>query len=361
MDKFNKLKSVKTKLEDIFFKAGGKPDNLKKAILNGKGNRDHSVSGIDGLGYAEDYGLSGYDEYTPLETLLGDMYYSENEGVEGLGQLGDPGTAAAIAAASGAVGALAAIIKGIGSLFPPGKAPKNEDGDEGSANESVQFNDEGLAPDSSDNAPATPSILTALNPLVKKGGSLISKLSPLFNRAKTAATAKISSMPSAIMPAAPKSMDVPTEDDEPMPQVSRLPVPVAPRASTSMIVAPSAAMAPVEDAAPPGTLEPTTPASTPGAATPATPAAAEGFWDKNKKWLKPTAIGVGVLGAVIAGVVIMKNKPAGKLSGLEGTPKKVTRKRKTPANKAKPKAKPKTKSKPARRATPKRKTPVALL
>ena len=40
MSKFDRLKKVKEKLEKIFYDAGGKPENLKKAILTGKGNKN---------------------------------------------------------------------------------------------------------------------------------------------------------------------------------------------------------------------------------------------------------------------------------------------------------------------------------
>lgn len=45
INKWRKLQQVKTKLEEIFYKAGGKPENLKKAILTGKGNRNNEVRG----------------------------------------------------------------------------------------------------------------------------------------------------------------------------------------------------------------------------------------------------------------------------------------------------------------------------
>ena len=38
ISKFGRLRKVKEKLEKIFYDAGGKPENLKKAILTGKGN-----------------------------------------------------------------------------------------------------------------------------------------------------------------------------------------------------------------------------------------------------------------------------------------------------------------------------------
>ena len=114
ISKYDKLKYVRTKTEGIFFAAGGNKDNLKKAILTGKGNKNHEVSGIDGLG-----------EYTPLPEMLGDVYQDEfvngMDGFAGFGELGEPATAASLAAASTAIGSLAALLKSIGDLFPKKK------------------------------------------------------------------------------------------------------------------------------------------------------------------------------------------------------------------------------------------------
>lgn len=69
MGKFQRLKQIKDKLEKIFFGAGGKPENLRKAILTGKGNKNHDVQGLGDM-----------NVHTPLNQLLGnDIYYSENE------------------------------------------------------------------------------------------------------------------------------------------------------------------------------------------------------------------------------------------------------------------------------------------
>jgi hypothetical protein len=89
MVRFEKLKAVRAKLEGLFYKAGGNPDNLKKAIMKGKGNRNHEVSG-----------LGDVTEY------------------EAFGELGEPVTATAIASAAGIVGAIAGLIKSIGNIFP---------------------------------------------------------------------------------------------------------------------------------------------------------------------------------------------------------------------------------------------------
>ena len=130
MSKYQKLKGVREKLEKIFFGAGGKPENLKKSILTGRGNRDKAVP-MNGLGYVAYQNVDGLHEEMPLNELLGrEIYHSENvegmegldgfEGLEGFGEEGDLGaaTAASVAAASTVLTTIAALIKSIGSIFP---------------------------------------------------------------------------------------------------------------------------------------------------------------------------------------------------------------------------------------------------
>jgi len=109
MDKFPKLKSIREKLERIFYGAGGKEENLKKAILTGHGNKNKEVP-LSGLGSIE----GTNDEQSELPQLLGiETYNSEmQENVS----LGEPATGAAIAAATSAMAAIAAIIKSLGAL-----------------------------------------------------------------------------------------------------------------------------------------------------------------------------------------------------------------------------------------------------
>ena len=125
MRKYDQIKAVLAKSESIFFAAGGKPENLKKAILTGRGNRNHEVAGLRGLG-----------QYSTMPELLGAIYEDEFvnglEGFGSLGNLGEPATAAAITAASGAMAALAALLKSVGVLFPPkGKNKKGQNPENG--------------------------------------------------------------------------------------------------------------------------------------------------------------------------------------------------------------------------------------
>jgi hypothetical protein len=106
MGKLAHLRKIKDKLESIFYGAGGKPENLKKAILTGKGNNNRDVAGLGDM-----------SESTSLRELLGaEMFYSENS--ETLGELGEPVTAASITAATGALAAIAGLLKSIGNIFP---------------------------------------------------------------------------------------------------------------------------------------------------------------------------------------------------------------------------------------------------
>jgi hypothetical protein len=122
MSKYDKVKNVLAKTGQIFFAAGGKPENLKKSILTGHGNRNHEVQGIEGL-----------TENTPLNDMLGIVYQDEfvsgMEGFDGFGELGEPATATALAAASTTMGTLALLLKSIGDLFPKrSKEPKTKKG-----------------------------------------------------------------------------------------------------------------------------------------------------------------------------------------------------------------------------------------
>lgn len=104
-DKYDQLKKVMDKAQEIFYGAGGKPENLKDAILNGDGNKNHEV--MAGLGYTPNQSL---------KYILGNLYEQNSGGLSGTG-LGEVVTAAAITAAAGAIAALAGLLKNIGDIF----------------------------------------------------------------------------------------------------------------------------------------------------------------------------------------------------------------------------------------------------
>ncbi len=243
MDKFAKLKKVKEKLEKIFYDAGGKPENLKKAILTGKGN-SKGKHDVNGLGYIPD-DMSGMDENTPSSTLLGlDIYESE-----GFGELGSATAAAAsITAATGIIGAIAGLLKGVGNMFPK----KSKEG--------ADF----------ENPDPTPG-----------DGTSTAEVS------QNAANVKI------------------TNSDDGSSTTS----------STS------------DDAGNKKAMMKTSGGSTDSSDT-SDPDKPQGFWDKNKKWLKPTAIGLTGLGLVFLGVKMLhKPKPPAPQAALTGVNQRKKKKK----------------------------------
>lgn len=241
MGKFAKLKNIKDKLEKIFYGMGGKPENLKKAILTGKGNKNHEVSGL-GAGYDP---LEGIDENSSASTILGtDIYHDELSGLnEEFGELGIV-TATAIASATGVIGAIAALLKSVGNMFPKkGKEGEGSSGDgsgseEGGSGDGSSSNDDGESGEGGGNSKRKSSGSSG-------GGGSDNESSDDSN-----------------INGKSKSKDS-SEEDKP-----------------------------------------------------------EGFWDKNKKWIKPVAIGVGSLGLLFAGYkIVTHKKPAEPQPALSGVPK----------------------------------------
>lgn len=137
MSKYDRLQKVRERMENIFFSAGGKPENLRKAVLTGRGNRSKEVSGFGAL-----------SENMTMPELLGAIYHDEfvngMDGFEGFGDLdGGEGlgvaTSAAVAAATTVMGTIAALLKSIGNLFPnKGKRGKAQDEGGAEAGESAE-------------------------------------------------------------------------------------------------------------------------------------------------------------------------------------------------------------------------------
>ena len=157
LDKWKRLVQAREKLEKIFYGAGGKTSNFKKAILQGKGNKDHAVHGLEGFGSLyehrdgphnygmqhkhgmhqhhrlspmhPDHPVNALHKHMPLRQLLGDdIFFSEND-VQSLGELGEPVSMAMITAASGVIAAIASTLKKIGDIFH-GKGAGSKDFDE---------------------------------------------------------------------------------------------------------------------------------------------------------------------------------------------------------------------------------------
>ncbi|MGF2410754.1 hypothetical protein [Ferruginibacter sp.] len=281
--KFQKLLNARMKLEKIFFGAGGNPKNLKKAILSGKGNKDKAVNGFDGFGMFELEGVQYMNEYTSMPELLGtEIYEDENvNGMEGFGELGEPITLSSIAAAAGVIAGIVAMLKDVGNIFQK-KTKDAEDFDE-TKNEEADKNAP-VPPQT-----ATPSILpTALPTVITKENVDVTE-----NAVKT------------IAPPA----------DEPSNAVAIKSTPETIPAEIKNEVAPA------------------TTATNNAATNENTDNASDnpGFWEKNKKWLKPVAIGVGGLTIIGIGYSLMKagktqNKSSPTAKGLSGTPRSKKRK-----------------------------------
>jgi hypothetical protein len=274
MNKFAKLKRVREKLEKIYYGVGGKPENLKKAVLKGHGNKNHDVSGLGHLGYMPD-AMEGMNENTPLPELLGyELYGTELYEVSGLGELGEPATAASIATATTVIGAIAGLLKSIGSIFPKkDKASADFDVDK---KPTVNVS-------SDDAASAGGSIVASAEKAVVENNSNSKQRlvkSPPENAARESADAS---------PPAKESADSTT-----------LPTTKADDTTTDKASEKDSSTKDNE------TKEDNT----------TKPNTQMGFWQKNKKWLLPTSIGLGVLVVSYTGYRLVKSNKAQQQTAL---------------------------------------------
>jgi hypothetical protein len=210
--------------------------------------------------------MEGMDENTPLSGLLGDMYHDEMSDMKGLGELGEPVTAATIAAASGILGTIAALIKKIGSIFPKKAAPA-----EGEATAETTKED-------------TPDIS-----ILPSGGK--TKAPVKYSGEGQSSGSEATGESTAIVKSGEQTPDEPGAE---------------PGANNKMALM--------------KTADPTIGAD----GKPLT------FWAKNKKWLKPVAIGVGGLGIIYVGYRIMSHKKPEKpppSPALTGVPKSKKKKK----------------------------------
>ncbi len=291
--KFQKLIATRQKLENIFYGAGGNPNNLRKAILGGKGNKDKAVSGLGMLPMQE---WSGYmNVYTPLGELLGnEVYYSENvegmEGFKGFGELGEPISLASVGAAMGVIAGIVSALKQIGSIFKKG-SPAEAD-----------FHEEATeAPENNVNATAAASAAAAV--IAKAGVAPVADSTASANDGGQNSSAYNTAAANTTLPGYTKTADVSAMQEEELSPAVTDPGTVT-TSSTN-----------------------TASSNTTSTDTSDTPEKKESFWDKNKKWLKPVAIGAGGLVLVAVGIKLMKgNKPSSKTASrnqsLSGVPKK---------------------------------------
>ena len=294
--KFQRLVATRQKLEKIFYGAGGNEANLKKAILGGKGNSDKAVNGLQGFSTA---GIEYMSALTPLPQLLGqDMYQQENvEGFEGLGQLGEPLTLASVGAAMGVIAGIVAALKQIGDIFPK-KTKGSEDFDE-KLNEAAEANQPipGTTPIPETGSSTAPQPVSVDKASVEEAFKVSSE--PItYNNAPVSTSVESSyTTPNDLAPVVQSESEA-------------FDTPVLLPAATSALI-------------PTGVDISTTPVK-------------ETFWDKNKGWLKPVAIGVGGVSLIAIGYAVLKPKPSSRSSpqGLSGLPK-GSRKKKVGKSKSK--------------------------
>lgn len=276
MGKFERLKKVKDKLQGIFYGAGGIPENFQKAILTGRGNRDKQVSG---LGYVVD-DMSGLNKFSSTEELLGSDIY-QSEALDQLNGLGEPySTAASVTAATTILTAIAGLLKGIGNIFPKKDKGAKDFSDSG-ANESGSGGESGGDTSTSSNESGGSA---EMNNNSESSNNNSSKPTVTIKTNSSTQNENGSSGDSGSGDATNDNSSDTGNADKP-----------ANRGSSS-----------ANDGSKP-----------------------EGFWDKNKKWIKPVGIGVGALGLLYAGYrMVTGSKKETAKPALSGIPKSNKKKKK---------------------------------
>jgi hypothetical protein len=287
LSELKKVRSVKDRAETVYWQAGGKKSNLKKAILSGKGNKDKKVplsgfEGMDGLDniYADE------DEYNIIHS----------DGLEGLGEIAS-GTA--IAAATSAVAAIAGALKQVKGLFNKGgsdeKSFQSETDNAGTAASApAMIPEDEMRDDYSESAPTAQS------------SSLISKVTSAVTAAKPLVSAARSIVPA---PTASKATTSTNETTQNYTNTSQATQPVLSNESAS-----SGAMLVPGESTTPGDVVQTqdTPAKT-------------GFIQKTTTWVKENP-GKSLLvagGIITGGILLAKVMRGGSgTNGLSGLPPK---------------------------------------
>ncbi|MBX3164693.1 MAG: hypothetical protein KF900_09435 [Bacteroidetes bacterium] len=313
MTKYGKLKNILTKTENIFYTAGGKPENLKQAILSGKGNPNKEVSGL-GLIDENEIGTTDLGATDNLGELLGEVYRDEFiEGMgemEGLGELGAVTATAAITAATAVMGSIAALIKSLGNLFPNKKAKAAKaaaaNNKPTSASTAANNNRTSAAEENSDASASEDGEAT-----VRTSGGGESSTSENYS-ADTSSNydegGEDTDYSAQSRSAAPNDTDEDNMNEETPSTNNALP---AASKTTNTATANSNTASTVSKA---GKIK--------------------AFWENNKKWLKPVGIGVGVAGVLYAGYRMIagknktKKKSSGGGNGLNGVGKRSGKKRK---------------------------------
>lgn len=151
MKNFARVKKTFDRVKKIFFGAGGKPNNLIKAMVNGKANKKHRVitshPALKGISLGEI--ADDFNENSSLLEILGPELYNDeivkpqiqSGGING--PLGAVATGAALAAAMTALGAIAAAVAKIGPLL---KAKKGAPAGSGSGTDAAIDEDDSFFP-----------------------------------------------------------------------------------------------------------------------------------------------------------------------------------------------------------------------
>ncbi|HJV19394.1 MAG TPA: hypothetical protein VJ552_05895 [Sediminibacterium sp.] len=231
--KWDRVNSIKTKIEKIYWQMGGKTDNLREAIISGKGNNVDPInfSEFSGFGF-----LGNSDAIDPrylhanmsMREILGprmfdEEYYRDGAPSPSMGELGEPVTAATIGAIMGILATIAGLLQQLGVLKAPNQAgnpaltndympglttaPENNINDPEyvsayqNATSSIDLSKDLQLPETSDQP--SPFLQTATNVLQTATG-VVSSLSPLKNLLlnRTASTAATAASSSLIRPAA---------------------------------------------------------------------------------------------------------------------------------------------------------------
>lgn len=341
LGKHASLNNIRKKLQSIVYAAGGTDKDLKNAILKGKGNqgKDKVLAGLDGIEDVDFGALNGMDENTSLYQVLGpELFNSSNviseqdlqglislqegqvEGLEGLdlsgvaegyyvGQeltgLGEPVTLS-IGAASGALATIAGLISKLGNLYDKGKAVMDKVKPITNVAKAILPKNSGsAAPQAMQEAVMPPTANTAEAPEPDPGSAERSSSPP---------------------PSSDEAEDGNSDADEDQTNTS-----------TTKAISPTVAPVVVSSGNLPVKMQSQ-------AVQAAAPAAQASFWEKHKKWLKPTLIGAGGLGIVYLGYKMLYGKktkssspePVQGLTGLNAKKKPKRKKKQAAQGKHKP-------------------------
>jgi hypothetical protein len=314
LNELKKLRSIKDRAETVYWQAGGKKSNLKKAILGGKGNKDKKVplSGfeeeMDGL----DQVYADYDEYRIIHS---------GDDMEGLGEIAS-GTA--IAAATSAVAAIAGALKQVKGLFSKGggeeqsfQSETDNAGSAASAPASISEDEDAIANDlPSTSQPPSSSI-------VSKIASQVTTLPKIQQSIQSFApkTAQQQTQQNT------QTYSEPTQSTSNETQVDTSPAPGAESVLPDQYAADRRMPATTESATTSTALQ-----------TQNTTPQKEGFLQKTTTWVKQNpGKSLLVAGGIVAGGFLIAKAMSGgsHTNGLNGTPNKPKTKRKNYSKKNK--------------------------